>query len=128
MSLGEKSKVVLLIDDQDDEREIQRALLTHHGYSVLDASDGARGLELALEQQPDLILLDVAMPRMDGFEVCRAIRADPRTDSIPVLFYTASVVGDLVSQMEEAGGSGVLVKPMDPNLVADEVRKLIGEA
>jgi CheY-like chemotaxis protein len=128
MSLGKESKVVLLIDDQDDERAIQRALLTHRGYSVLDASDGAHGLELALDQQPDLILLDVAMPRMDGFAVCRAIRADPRTASIPVLFYTASVVGDLVSQMEEAGGSGVLVKPMDPNLVADEVRKLIGEA
>ncbi len=128
MSVGKNSKVVLLIDDQDDEREIQRALLTHRGYSVLDASNGVLGLEIALEQQPDLILLDVAMPRMDGFAVCRAIRADPRTATIPVLFYTASVVGDLVDQMEEAGGSGVLVKPMDPNLVADEVRKLIGEA
>jgi CheY-like chemotaxis protein len=126
MSVGKNSKVVLLIDDQDDEREIQRALLTHRGYSVLDASDGARGLELALERQPDLILLDVAMPRMDGFEVCRAIRADPRTASIPVLFYTASVVGDLVTQIEKVGGSGVLVKPMDPNFVADEVGKLIG--
>jgi CheY-like chemotaxis protein len=126
--VGENSKVVLLIDDQDDEREIQRALLTHRGYSVLDASDGASGLELALKKQPDLILLDVAMPRMDGFEVCRSIRADPRTARIPVLFYTASVVGDLVAQIKEAGGTGVLVKPMDPNLVADEVRKLIGEA
>jgi two-component system, cell cycle response regulator DivK len=126
--VGTNSKVILLIDDQADEREIQRALLTHRGYSVLDASDGARGLEIALEEHPDLILLDVAMPRMDGFEVCRAIRADPRTENIPVLFYTASVVGDLETQIKAAGGSGVLVKPMDPNLVADEVGKLIGGA
>jgi CheY-like chemotaxis protein len=119
-------KTVLLIDDHADEREIQRALLSHRGYNVLDAADGATGLDTAFQFLPDLILLDVAMPRMDGFEVCRSIRQDPRTADIPVLFFTASVVGDLEAQISAVGGTGVLVKPMDPNDVAEEVRKIIG--
>ncbi len=119
-------KTVLLIDDQEDERTIQRAILSHRGYGVLDAADGETGLREALAHLPDLVLLDVAMPRMDGFEVCRALRADPRTAKIPVLFFTASVVGDLQAQITAAGGNGVLVKPMDPNQVAEEVRRIIG--
>jgi CheY-like chemotaxis protein len=119
-------KTVLLIDDQEDERAIQRALLTHRGYNVLDAADGASGLEAAQRHLPDLILLDVAMPKMDGFEVCRSLRADARTAEIPVLFFTASVVGDLEKQIAEVGGNGVLVKPMDPNAVAAEVERIIG--
>lgn len=126
--MAENPKTVLLIDDQEDERTIQRALLSHRGYSVLDAEDGATGLDAAFQFLPDLIILDVAMPRMDGFEVCRSIRQDPRTAHIPVLFYTASVVGDLKEQVAAVGGTGVLLKPMDPNEVADEVRKLIGSA
>jgi CheY-like chemotaxis protein len=124
--VGKAAKTILIIDDQDDEREIQRALLTHRGYHVLDAADGASGLAAALEFVPDLVILDVAMPRMDGFEVCRAIRADTRTSQIPVLFFTASVVVDLEAQILTAGGNGVLVKPTDPHEVAEKVRSIIG--
>ncbi|CAN5814668.1 N/A [soil metagenome] len=124
--MGDTTKTILLIDDHDDERAIQRALLTHRGYNVLDAADGATGLASALEFVPDLIILDVAMPRMDGFEVCRAIRADARTSHIPVLYFTASIVGDLETQIAEVGGSGVLVKPTDPREVAEKVKSIIG--
>jgi len=124
--VGKAAKTILIIDDQDDEREIQRALLTHRGYHVLDAADGASGLAAALEFVPDLVILDVAMPRMDGFEVCRAIRTDTRTSQIPVLFFTASVVVDLEAQILTAGGNGVLVKPTDPHEVAEKVRSIIG--
>lgn len=121
-------KKILVIDDQADERSIQSAMLGHLGYDVLEAKDGASGLKLVRDASPDLVLLDVAMPKMDGFEVCRTIRADPETADLPVLFYTASVVGDLEEQVRTAGGSGVLIKPVEPHLVAEMVRGLIGDS
>ena len=124
--MQDSRKIILVIDDQDDERAIQRAMLSHIGYEVREASDGEAGLHTALEAPPDLILLDVAMPRMDGFSVCRALRANPHTADVPILLFTASVVGDLKSQADEAGATGVLTKPVDPRAVAAEVRKLIG--
>ncbi len=119
-------KTVLVIDDQEDERAIQRAMLGHLGYSVREAPDGERGLQAATEDPPDLILLDIAMPRLDGFAVCRELRADERTSSVPVLLFTASVVGNLQERAEEVGADGVLTKPVDPHQVAEEVRRLIG--
>jgi two-component system cell cycle response regulator len=119
-------KIVLVIDDQDDERAIQRAMLSHIGYEVREASNGEAGLHTAVETPPDLILLDVAMPRMDGFSVCRALRANPHTADVPILLFTASVVGNLEEQADQAGATGVLTKPVDPRKVAAEVRRLIG--
>ncbi len=119
-------KTVLVIDDQDDERAIQQAMLGHLGYAVREARDGEAGLQAAIADPPDLILLDIAMPRMDGFTVCRELRADARTRSVPVLLFTASVVGNLKERASEAGADGVLTKPVDPHKVAEEVRRLIG--
>lgn len=124
----ESRKTVLVIDDQDDERAIQRAMLSHLGYSVREATDGEDGLRVATETPPDLVLLDVAMPRMDGFAVCRALRADLRTHTVPVLLFTASVVGDLDERARDAGADGVLTKPVDPHRVAEAVRRIIGPA
>jgi CheY-like chemotaxis protein len=118
---------VLVIDDQPDERRIQRAMLEHLGYTVREAPDGAAGLSLARDDPPDLVLLDVAMPRMDGFQVCRALRADPVTSGVPVLLFTASVVGDLARMAREAGAEGVLSKPVNPRLVAAEVARLLDQ-
>ncbi|CAN5453944.1 N/A [soil metagenome] len=126
--MEERSKTILVIDDQDDERAIQRAMLSYLGYDVREAETGEAGLRLAIETPPDLVLLDVAMPRMDGFAVCRALRADQRTTSVPILLYTASVVGNLRDQAQEAGADGVLTKPIDPRSIAEEVRRIIGPA
>jgi CheY-like chemotaxis protein len=119
-------KRILVIDDQPDEREIQTAMLGHLGYEVRAAEDGDAGLRLALESQPDIILLDVAMPKLDGFEVCRRLREDPRTASVPVVFFTASVVGDVEARAREAGASGIMVKPLDPHEVARRVQEMVG--
>lgn len=124
----ERPKTVLVVDDQPDERAIQGAMLSHLGYAVVEAPDGEGALRAALEHAPDLVLLDVAMPRMDGFSVCRRLRADPRTAGVCVLLFTASVVGDLERMAEECGANGVLAKPLDPRRVAEEVARLIGEA
>jgi CheY-like chemotaxis protein len=77
---------------------------------------------------PDLILLDIAMPKLDGVEVCKAVRSDPRTSSTAVLFYTASTAGDNDGRLKAAGGDGVLIKPVEPRDVADAIVQLIGPA
>lgn len=121
-------RTILVIDDQADERAIQRAMLEHLGYEVQDAADGEAGLRIAIEARPDLVLLDVAIPHVDGFELCRQLRADGRTAGIPVLFFTAATADELLPRVEEAGGAGLLIKPLDPHEVAETVRRLIGPA
>ena len=124
---GDRKKTVLIVDDQADERAIQRAMLEHLGYQVREASDGIAALEVARASLPDLVLLDIAMPRMDGFTVCQHLKEDPRTSSAAVLFYTASPAAEeLQRRVRAAGGTGVLVKPVTPREVAGEVRRLIG--
>ncbi len=121
-------KSILIADDQDDERAIQRALLEHLGYTVREAVDGVDALEQVGSSVPDLVLLDIAMPRLDGLGVCRALRSDPTTANIPVLFYTASVAEEWEEEVARLGGCKVLVKPVDPHDVAQEVNSLIGPA
>lgn len=124
---GDRKKI-LVIDDQEDERSIQSAMLSHLGYNVRQAADGEAGLAMLKEDGADLVLLDVAMPKMDGFEVCRSIRSNPETADTPIVFYTASVVGDLERDIRKAGGNAVLIKPVDPQEVAKTIRGLIGDA
>ena len=123
---SEPPRAILVVDDQADERAIQSAMLGHLGYRVREAADGPSGIAAALDDPPDLILLDIAMPRMDGFAVSRALRSDPRAADVRILFFTASVVTDLEEQARNAGADGVLVKPVEPRSVAVAVRNLIG--
>lgn len=121
------AKTILVVDDQVDERAIQRAMLGHLGYEVREADSGVEGLKAAVDDPPDLVLLDVAMPMMDGFTVCRELRSDPRTAGVRVLMFTASVTGDIGAQAEAAGADAILMKPVHPRHVAEEVRRLIGD-
>lgn len=123
--MADTAHAVLVIDDQPDERTIQRAMLEHLGYRVREAADGAAGVAAALADPPDLVLLDVAMPRMDGFAVCAALRDDPRTARVPILLFTASVAGDLDAHARDAGADAVLAKPVDPHRVATEIGRLL---
>ena len=119
-------RTVLVVDDNADERAIQGAMLSHLGYRVAEASDGRQAVDRARTLQPDLILLDVAMPHMDGFAVCRALRADERTRDTAILLFTASVVREVREQASAAGANDVLLKPVDPHTVAERIRSLIG--
>jgi CheY-like chemotaxis protein len=123
-----EQRSVLIVDDQEDERAIQRVMLEHFGYHVAEATDGPDALSMAQAMTPDLVLLDVAMPRMDGIEVCRRLLGDPRTSAAVILFYTASSSAEVANGARAAGGKGVLVKPLEPRRVAAEVRRLIGPA
>ncbi len=116
---------ILHIDDEDDIREVARiALEALGGFSVAEARSGREGLALAAQLRPDLILLDVMMPEMDGPETLRALRADPATSAIPVVFMTAKAQRSDVERYRAMGVRGVIAKPFDPVTLSAEVKAL----
>lgn len=105
---------LLLVDDDPFILALLDALLGPGGHRLLPAENGEQALRLAREQHPDLILLDLHMPGMDGFEVCRQLKQDPVTAAIPVIFATAESASDLLSRAFAAGAADYLRKPIDP--------------
>lgn len=117
---------VLLVDDDDDLRTIgEMALANVGGFEVRCASTGDEALALLREHTPDVILLDVMMPGLDGPTVLLRLRADARTASIPVIFMTAKVRAHERQALEDLGATGVIAKPFDPLTLADQVRALL---
>ncbi|MGD1055828.1 MAG: response regulator [Solirubrobacteraceae bacterium] len=118
---------ILVVEDNEDNITLVDFLLKAHGYAPLLARDGSEGLRLALEHRPDLVLLDIRMPGMDGFEVARAIRADARLNHTRVVAVTASaMVGDR-EQIVAAGFDGYIDKPIDPESFMAEVELWLPE-
>jgi len=113
--------LILAVDDEASNLQLLRQILQDH-YRLLFAKDGARALELARLERPDLVLLDVMMPGMSGYEVCAALKASPDTASIPVVFVTA--LTDTADELEgfEAGAVDYITKPVSPPIVRARVR------
>jgi two-component system, cell cycle response regulator DivK len=119
------SKRILVIEDNQEERTILKTYLEFIGGSVIEAPNGAAGLELASSETPDLILLDLSMPVMDGWETLRRLQDDARTVDIPVVALTAQHLP--LEEMESAGFCGYLEKPATPYTVLTEVERCIGQ-
>lgn len=120
---------ILYVDDEDDIREIaQMALELEPAFEVRPCSSGAEALDAASVWQPDLILLDVMMPEMDGPETLRQLSAAPATASIPVAFITARTQTHQVEGYKAMGAVGVIAKPFDPMLLASEIKDLLRAA
>jgi two-component system alkaline phosphatase synthesis response regulator PhoP len=116
---------VLLVDDEEDLLELLSYPLRREGFRVLTAGDGAEGLRIASAEQPDLVVLDVMMPRMDGIEVTRHLREDARLRLTPILMLTArNAEGDEIAGLD-AGADDYLVKPVSPRLFVTRVRALL---
>jgi CheY-like chemotaxis protein len=106
---------VLLIEDEDDIRRIARLSLTRvGGMEVVDAASGVEGVRRAEEERPDAILLDVMMPGLDGPSTLAALRSNPNTAGIPVVFLTAKAMPTEMTRLRDLGARGVLTKPFDP--------------
>jgi len=116
---------VLLVDDEADIRKVGALSLTALAqWTVLEAQDGSEAVALAAREQPDVILLDVNMPGLDGPETFEKLRADDRTRRIPVVFMTASTRAQEVQRYHQMGAQGVIAKPFDPMSLADQIRAL----
>jgi two-component system OmpR family response regulator len=117
---------VLIIDDDADIRLIAGLSLGRvGGMDVIEAASGVEGVRKAREEQPDVILLDIMMPTMDGMETLSALRSQPATAMTPVIFLTAKGAGHEVERMTALGAAGVLVKPFDPRTLSEDVRALV---
>jgi signal transduction histidine kinase len=120
------SASILNVDDNEIGRYTRTRFLTRAGFSVLEARNGESALQMARECKPDLVLLDVNLPDVNGLEVCRRLRTDPETGRIPVVFLTASRLGDPdVVLGLEAGGDNYLREPVDPAVLIATVRALL---
>ncbi len=117
---------VLVVDDEADIRRIAQLALTRiGGLEVVEARSGAEALEIARAAAPDVVLLDVMMPGMDGPETLQALRADATTAAIPVVFLTAKALETEQRRLLDLGAAGVLVKPFDPLKLAAELRAVL---
>ena len=117
---------VLIIDDDADIRLIAGLSLGRvGGMDVIEAASGVEGVRKAQEEKPDVILLDMMMPTMDGSETLAALRSQPATAMTPVIFLTAKAVEAEVERMRALGAAGVLIKPFDPRTLSEDVRALV---
>jgi CheY-like chemotaxis protein len=121
-------KTVLLVEDNEDNLIIYSTILRFGGYHVVEAHDGRAALAAARSGRPDLILMDVSIPYIDGLEVTRRLKADPTTRHIPVIALTAHALASDRERALEAGCDGYISKPAEPRAVLDAVRRELGAA
>ncbi len=112
---------ILVVDDDPDIRELVSFKLSHMGHTVSSENDGEAGLAAALEAVPDLVLLDLMMPKMTGLEVCQRLRADDRTRDIPIVLITAKAQEADIERGFAAGADDYIVKPFSPRELASRV-------
>ena len=120
--MAKPSHKILIVDDDPEIVTMLSLRLGRRGYDVKTASDGHRAVEIAKRERPDLILLDVMMPRMDGYEVCTKLRADGRSAHIPVIMLTAKSMEADRSMAYTAGADDWVTKPFDPAVLVSKVK------
>lgn len=113
--------LVLLVDDDEDCRRIYRLALEHAGHRVLLANDGLEGLRIAKEEEPELILMDIAMPNLDGFSALKRLRAHGSTKDLRIVAITAAASYYDLSEFTAAGFDGLLTKPVGPRELVEAV-------
>jgi len=120
-------KKILLVDDSSTARLLARMVLQDSSYDVITARDGVEGVEKAKEEKPDLILLDVMMPNMDGIEACKRLRDEPSTAAIPIIMVTTRGEEGIAEASYAYGCNEFVTKPVDPAELLAKVRNCLGE-
>jgi CheY-like chemotaxis protein len=118
---------ILIAEDNATNRELFRELLEARGYTVVEACDGPEALQMIERTQPDILLLDIGMPVLDGFAVVRAIRENPRLAALPVLAVTAYAMQGDRERVLNSGFDGYLSKPINATSLAEELERLLSE-
>lgn len=118
-------KKILVVDDELFVRELIKIKLKLYGLEIIEGSNGLDAVDLALKEKPDLILLDLMMPKMDGFEACEKLKADPKTAQIPIVILTARGEQVFRERGEAAGAVGIVTKPFSPQKLAEMVMEIL---
>lgn len=118
-------KRILMVEDEPKNMKLLRDLLQKFGYETVEATDGEQGVELTREIKPDLILMDIMMPKLDGFEATRILKADISTKNIPVVALTAFAMSGDKERALEAGCDGYITKPVDVNVLLETVEQFL---
>jgi CheY-like chemotaxis protein len=124
--MSDPKKTVLLVEDNEDNLVVYRTILEHVGYRVIEARDGEEGVARARQDHPDLILMDISIPKIDGWEATQRLKADPDTDEIPIIALTAHALEEDRQKAMQAGCDGYLAKPVEPRRVVEEVKRFVG--
>ena len=121
------ARKILLVDDSETILQMEQMILAKEPYELLVARDGAEGVARALQDNPDLILMDVVMPRMGGFEALRQLRGNQRTSTVPVVMVTTKAEADSIETGYASGCNDYIVKPIDSIELIAKLRDLLGD-
>jgi len=119
-------KKILLADDEEDIKTVIKLYLESKGYDVVTSYDGLDTLDKVKAEKPDLILLDIMMPVINGFEVCKQLKADENTSHIPIVMLSAASHSDSVEQAMKAGAVDYIMKPFEPPRIEAILKKILG--
>lgn len=120
-------KKILLIEDEPYQVMMVKFRLEANNFDFISACNGEEGLKKAYEEKPDLILLDLFMPIIDGYEVCRRLRQNPQTKNIPVIFFTASAGKDIKEKYPDYGADDYIIKPFESEELVAKIKALLKE-
>lgn len=118
---------ILIVEDNEKNMKLVRDILQHKGYATLEAATGGEGVRLAIERRPDLVLMDIQLPDIDGIEALRRIRAEPALDAVPVLAVSASVMPDEQHKIVTSGFDAFITKPIALKPFVDTVQRFVAE-
>jgi two-component system cell cycle response regulator DivK len=118
------SPLVLIVDDFEDNRSMYAVYLSYSGYDVVEAADGREAIEVARSKMPDVIVMDISLPVMDGWEATRRLKADERTRNIPIIALTGHALAGQGRTAREAGCDAFLSKPCLPEMLVEKVQEL----
>ena len=118
-------KSILVVEDYPETLGLFKAVLEGEGYTVKAVETGEQTLEVLSVNSYDLVILDIMLPRIDGFEVCKRIKADPKTKNVPVVAVTAFDVPDILKRCNAVGVDEVVIKPFDPNNLVSVIKKYV---
>lgn len=121
-------KRILVVDDEPAMVEMIKMRLEANDYDTLSANDGQNGFEIAKKEKPDLIILDLMLPKMDGFKVCGLLKSDSRYRNIPIIIFTAKAQPDDIRLSKEIGADAYIMKPFEPETLLKKISELLAQS